>query len=240
MARRYWPGEDPLGQQITVNDGGPNPRQIVGVVGDVKQEGLEAAGMMPMMYVPFMQSPRGFMNLMVRSSGDVANLTAAVRSRIHELDRDIPVDGVITMRQLVLDSLGTRRFSTLLLAIFAGLALVLAIVGVYGVVSYAVQQRRREIGLRIALGAQSSDVLRMVVGQGMRLAVAGVVIGTPSALAVAKLMTSFSDTLFDVTLADWPVLVSIALLLLAAALMPCLILAWRATKIDPLVALRCE
>ena len=240
MARRYWPGEDPLGQQITVSDGGPNPRQIVGVVGDVKQEGLEAAVMIPMMYVPFMQSPRGFMNLMVRSSGDVANLTAAVRSRIHELDRDIPVDGVITMSQLVLDSLATRRFSTLLLAIFAGLALVLAIVGVYGVVSYAVQQRRREIGLRIALGAQSSDVVRMVAGQGMRLAVAGVVIGTPSALAVAKLMTSFSDTLFDVTLADWPVLVSIALLLLAAALMPCLILARRATKIDPLVALRCE
>src|SRR5499426_305746 len=240
MARRYWPGEDPLGQQITVSDGGPNPRQIVGVVGDVKQEGLEAAGMIPMMYVPFMQSPRGFMNLMVRSSGDVANLTAAVRSRIHELDRDMPVDGVITMSQLVLDSLATRRFSTLLLAIFAGLALVLAIVGVYGVVSYAVQQRRREIGLRIALGAQSSDVLRMVVGQSMRPAVAGVVIGTPSALAVAKLMTSFSDTLFDVTLADWPIFVMIPLLLLAVAVIPCLSLARRATKIDPLLALRCE
>jgi putative ABC transport system permease protein len=113
-------------------------------------------------------------------------------------------------------------------------------VGVYGVVSYAVQQRTHEIGLRIALGAQSSDVLRMVVGQGLRLAVAGVVIGPPSALAMAILMAGFSDTFFSVTLDAWPIFVSIPLVLLAVALMPCLILAWRATKIDPLVALRRE
>jgi putative ABC transport system permease protein len=240
MARLFWPGEDPLGQRISISDDGPNPRQIVGVVGDVKQEGLGAGRILPMMYLSFMQSPRGYMNLMARSSGDVSTLTAAVRSRIHELDRDIPVDGAITMSQLVFDSLARRIFSTLLLMIFAGLALVLAMVGVYGVVSYAVQQRRREIGLRIALGAQSSDVLRMVVGQGMRLAAAGVAIGTPSAIAMAILMTSFSDMPFDVTPTDWPIFVLIPLLLLAVAFMPCLILARRATKIDPLVALRCE
>ncbi len=234
MARRYWPGDDAIGKRVSIDgrDGQPNWRQVVGVVGDVEQE--------EMMYLPLLQSPTGTLNLMVRSSGDVSNLWAAVQNRIRELDRDIPVNSINEMSNLVGESVAPRLFSTLLLMMFAGLALLLAMGGVYGVMSYAVQQRTHEIGLRIALGAKSSDVLRMVVGQGLRLAVAGVVIGTFSALAMAKLMKSFSGMLFDVTLDAWPVFVVIPLLLLAVALMPCLILAWRATKIDPLVALRCE
>src|SRR5262249_37294573 len=194
----------------------------------------------PTMYRSFMQSPTSDIDLMVRSSGDVANLAVIVRNRIRELDRDLAVDSFITMDELVSDWSTPTAISMVLLMIFAGLALVLAMVGVYGVMSYMVRQRTHEIGLRRALGAHSSDVLRMVVGQGMRLAVAGVVIGTLSALAIVKLITIFSDTILDVTLADWPIFVLIALLLLAVALMPCLIMAWRATKIDPLVALRSE
>ncbi len=244
MARRFWPGEDPLenplGRRITINDGGPNPCRIVGVVGDVRPAGLGFPVIEPMMYRSFMQRPMSDINLIIRSSGDIATLSAAALNRVRELDRDLAVDGFKTMEDLVSHSFALPFISTFMLIIFAGLAIVLAIVGVYGLMSHLVRQRTREIGIRIALGAESSDVWRIIMKQGMSLAAAGVALGTISTLATAKLIASFSDLPFDVTLADSLIFVLIALLLLAAALMPCLITAWRATKIDPLVALRCE
>jgi putative ABC transport system permease protein len=240
MARHFWPGEDPVGQRLIIDDGGPNPRQIVGVVGDVKHYGLED-GARQAMYLPFTQKPYRIMTLMVRASGGDSNVTAAVRRRIRELEKDAPINSVITMSQVVSNSVAPRRFSTLLLAIFAGFALLLAMVGVYGVMSYAVERRTHEIGIRMALGARASDVLRLVIRQGMTLAVVGVAIGTLFAFAMAKLITNFySGMLFGVEPTDWSTYALIALLLLAVALMPCLIPARRATKVDPLVAIRCE
>jgi putative ABC transport system permease protein len=239
MARRFWPGEDPVGQRLFIDDGGPNPRQIVGVVGDVKHYGLER-GAKPTVYLPFMQNPYRYMTLMVRASGDASNVAGAVTRRIRELEKDTPIDTVITMSQLVSNSVAPRRFLTLLLAIFAASALLLAMIGVYGVMSYAVERRTHEIGIRMALGARSSDVLRLVIRQGMTLAVAGVAIGTLFAFAMAKLITTSSGILFQVEPTDWSTYVLIALLLPAVALMPCLITARRAAKVDPLVALRCE
>jgi predicted permease len=239
MARRFWPGEDPVGQRLIIDDGGPNPRQIVGVVGDVKHYGLER-GAIPTVYLPFMQNPYRYMTLMVRAGGDASNVTAAVRRRIRELEKDTPIDNVITMGQLVSNSVAPRRFSTLLLAIFAASALLLAMIGVYGVMSCAVERRTHEIGIRMALGARSSDVLRLVIRQGMTLAAVGVAIGTISAFAMAKLITNFSGMLFGVGPTDWSTYALIALLLLAVALIPCLMPARRAMKVDPLVAIRCE
>ncbi len=232
MASSYWHGEDPLGQHITISDGGPNPCQIVGIVGDVDQG--------EMVYRPLMQNPTGNLNLMARSNGDIAKLWAAIEKRIRELDPDIPANSINMMNALIAESVAPRFLSALLLMMFAGLALVLAMDGVYGVMAYAVQQRTHEIGIRRALGARSSDVLRMVAGQGMKLAVVGVMIGTFSALAMTILMKSFSRLFFYITIEAWPIFVMIPLLLLVVALMPCLIMAWRATRIDPLVALRCE
>jgi putative ABC transport system permease protein len=144
------------------------------------------------------------------------------------------------MGQLVSNSVAPRRFSTLLLAIFAASALLLAMIGVYGVMSFAVERRTHEIGIRMALGARSSDVLRLVIRQGMTLAAVGVAIGTISAFAMAKLITNFSGMLFGVEPTDWSTYALIALLLLAVALIPCLMPARRAMKVDPLVAIRCE
>jgi putative ABC transport system permease protein len=239
MARRFWSGEDPVGQRLIIDDGGPNPRQIVGVVGDVKHYGLER-GAQPTVYLPFMQNPYRYMTLVMRAGGDASNVTAAVSRRIRELEKDTPIDTVITMSQLVSNSIAPRRFLTLLLAIFAASALLLAMIGVYGVMSYAVERRTHEIGVRMALGARASDVLRLVIGQGMTLAVAGVAVGTLFAFAMAKLTNNFSGILFQVEPTDWSTYLLIALLLPAVALMPCLITARRAAKVDPLVALRRE
>ncbi len=240
MANRFWPNEDPIGQRLTVHDGGPNPRQIVGIVGDIKHDGLEATVIRPAMYMPFAQSPTQSLTLIVRGAGDVASLTAAGRSRVRELDKDMPIDNVIMLSQLVSDSVAQERFSTLLLSIFAAVALLLALVGIYGVMSYTVEQRAHEIGIRLALGARGPDVLRLVVGHGMRLAGAGVAIGLAAALAMAKLITGFSGLLHGVKATDPATFALISLLLLAVALMACLIPARRAMKVDPMVSLKYE
>jgi putative ABC transport system permease protein len=178
--------------------------------------------------------------LLVRATGDAASLTGAVRSRVRELDKDMPIDNIVTLSQLVSDSVAQERFSTLLLSIFAAVALLLALVGIYGVMSYAVEQRAHEIGIRLALGAQISDVLRLVVGHGMMLAGAGVGIGVAAALVMAKLISGFSGLLYGVKATDPSTFAVISLLLLAVALMACLIPARRATKVDPMAALRAE
>jgi predicted permease len=238
MARRYFTDEDPIGRRITPGYGG-RTLQIIGVVGDVRHHSL-TADLKPTIYFPLWQNPQRSMCIIVRATGDAAVLTDAVRSRIRESEKSAPIYDSITLKQIVSDSVARERFSTLLFAVFATVALLLALVGVYGVMSYMVEQRRHEIGIRMALGAQISDVYRLVIKQGMILALAGITIGVVAALALAKLITSFSGMLHDVSPTDSATFVLIALLLLAAALISCLIPARRATKVDPLVALRCE
>jgi putative ABC transport system permease protein len=239
MARKYWPGEDPLGKRITFEGGRQNPRwrEVVGVVGHVRNEGLEGESRVQY-YVPYAQradSPNLF--LAVRADGDPASLAPSVRGAIAGVDKDLPVYRVTTMERMVSDSLAQRRFSVFLLGVFAALALVLAVVGLYGVMSYAVAQRTHEFGLRMALGAQRRDILKMVVGQGLLLVGVGLAAGLLGALALTRVMSSL---LYGVSATDPLTYAGIALLLAAVALLASYVPARRATRVDPMVALRYE
>ncbi len=239
LARKYWPGEDPVGKRITFEGGQQQPRfrEIVGVVGQIRNERLEGESR-GQYYVPYAQRPNGGdLFLVVRADGDPAALAPLVRSRIASVDKDLPVYKVSTMEKLVSDSLTQRRFLMLLFAVFAALALALAVVGLYGVMSYGVAQRTHEMGLRMALGAQGRDVLRMVVGQGMGLVAIGLGVGLGLAFALTRLMSSL---LYGVSAADPLTYAGIALLLSLVALVASYIPARRATKVDPMVALRYE
>ncbi|HZT60329.1 MAG TPA: ABC transporter permease [Pyrinomonadaceae bacterium] len=239
MARKYWPGEDPVGKRIAFEGTMQQPkwREVVGVVGHVKNDGLEGESRVQY-YVPYAQrsgSPNLF--VVVRTDGDPAALAPSVRRAIAGVDRDLPVYRVTTMERMVADSLAQRRFSMFLLGSFAAIALALAVVGLYGVMSYSVAQRTHEIGLRMALGAQGRDILKMVVGQGLLLIAAGLAIGLAGAFALTRLMSSL---LFGVTATDPLTYAGIALLLAAVALLASYIPARRAMKVDPGVALRYE
>jgi putative ABC transport system permease protein len=177
------------------------------------------------------------MNLAVRTSVDPTSTVAAIQAAIREVDKDQPVYQIQTIDELMRDSVGTRRFALIILIMFATLALVLAVSGIYGVISYAVTQRTQEIGIRMALGASTKDVLRLVLGQFMRLTVVGVVLGLIGAYALTRLMTSL---LFGVTATDTTTFVLVSIILSLVALVACLIPARRATRVDPLVALRYE
>ena len=239
LARKYWPDEDPVGKRITFEGGAQQPRyrEIVGVVGHVRNESLEGDGR-GQYYVPYAQRPNNAdLFLVVRADGDPAALAPAVRARIASVDKDLPVYKVTTMEKLVSDSLSQRRFSMFLFGVFAALAMALAVVGLYGVMSYGVAQRTHEIGLRMALGAQGRDVLRMVVGQGMALVAVGLGVGLLGAFLLTRLMVSL---LYGVSAADPLTYAGIALLLAAVALLASYIPARRATKVDPMVALRYE
>jgi putative ABC transport system permease protein len=238
LARSYWPGEDPLGKRLREH-GEDNPwRTIVGVVAEVKYRGLvQNPNPDPDVYYPLLQDAVSNLYLAVRTEADPASLTTALRSELQKLDPNLPVYGVTTMTQRIANQTRQARFSTWLLGLFGGLALVLAAVGIYSVMAYAVEQRTHEIGIRLALGAAAGDVLKLVIGQGMRLALLGVGLGISAALALTQLM---KQLLFGVAAADPPTYAGIALLLTAAALFACRIPARRATKVDPLVALRVE
>jgi putative ABC transport system permease protein len=235
MARQFYRNEEPLGQRMQLGNGA-KPAEIVGIAGDVRDQELNSMGR-PAIYRPAAQVPFSTMYFGIRTGGDPAALTAGVRTAMRELDRELPLDAVGTVDALAAASLSQRRFSMLLMAVFAGLALVLAMVGIYGVISYSVTQATQEIGIRMALGAQRGDVLRMVFGYAGALMAAGIAVGIATALATARLLAS---QLFEVQPTDPATYAGVASVLLATGLLACAIPAFRAMRIDPLVALRNE
>jgi putative ABC transport system permease protein len=240
LAHRFFPNEDPIGKRLKI--GGPDSKSpwfvVKGVVRDSAQGALDVA-VKPEVYFALGQMAGRYrrMNILVKTTVDPKSLAPAIQKAIREVDTNQPVYQIQTMNELVNDSVGTRRFALMILILFAVLALVLAATGIFGVISYSVAQRTQEIGIRVALGARGGDVLRLVVGQCMRLAVAGVVIGLIAAFAITRLMTSL---LFGVAPTDFATFTTVALSLLLVAFLACYIPARRATKIDPLVALRYE
>jgi predicted permease len=237
LARRHFPGEDPIGQRIHIYFDEKFPREIVGVVGDVKTQTLDAeAG--PQVYVPHRQDAGwGGLTLAVRTAGDPLALTAAVREEVRALDRGLAVYDVKTLDDVVAASFADRRLLSTLIAAFGVAALLLASIGLYGVISYTVGRRTHEFGVRMALGAAPRDVLRLVLRQGLALALVGVGVGVAAALAVTRLMTSL---LYGVSASDPVVFILIPLLLVAVALLACYVPARRAMKVDPMEALRYE
>ena len=236
-ARQLWPGEDPLGKHVEVPVWGEGQRvaEVVGVVGDVRYDGIEGP-LFNDVYVSYWQYPEGG-NLAVRVAGDPMSLSPFVRSTIHALDKDLPVYGVETMDQQLSDATSRLRFSTVLLGVFAVLALALAAIGMYGVVAYSVAARTREIGIRLALGAKREDVFKLVVGDGLLLCFAGLVIGIPSALAATRVLSSF---LYDTKPGDPMAFAAVSLVLIVVAVIAAYVPARRAMKVDPMVALRYE
>ena len=241
MAKKHWPHESPIGKRVSFSTDEPHWYEIVGVAGNIKHRALEAADR-PELYVPYRQPLfAGWtvrpMYVIARTSADPASTVAIARHEIARVDRDQPISDVRTMDERIGRSLSSRRFSMVLLALFAGLALTLAAVGIYGVVAYAVTERTHEIGVRVALGAQRRDVMAMVVGQGMTMTLVGTAIGVAASAALARLMSSL---LFGVSAVDPATFVAIPLLLVAVALAACYVPARRAMRVDPLQALRSE
>jgi putative ABC transport system permease protein len=238
FARRYWPGEDPVGKRVRFGAGAGAPSlTVVGVVGRVKMEGLKTDSARVQGYLPYLQFPTRGLGVVVRSAQEPERLTAAVRRAVLSVDAEQPVYNVRTLAEVRAASYAPETFNLTLLSVFACVALVLAAVGLYGVMSYAVEQRTREIGVRMALGARAADVLRMVARQGMKLALAGLALGLAGALVLTRVMQSL---LFGVTATDPLTFVCVSLLLAAVALLACLVPARRATKVDPMAALRYE
>ena len=246
MARRFWPGQDPLGHHIRTafpNANAPwRPKSsnewltIVGITQDVKEIGTSYESS-PELYLPYLQNPSALMRLVIRSGADNAELVSDVRREMLVVDKDQPVTEVKNMNQILTEASLRRRFNAILLGLFAGLALILASTGVYGVMRYAVAQRAREVGIRIALGAQPHDVLRVIMGRGLTLTLAGVVTGAAGAFALTRLM---SNLLFGVSASDPLTFATISLILGAAALGACFVPARKALKVDPIVVLRQE
>jgi putative ABC transport system permease protein len=236
MAQVLWPGESPLGKRITIWRDEKFPREIVGVVGDTKPSLDNEAG--PQMYVPYAQDSNWTgMSLVIRTNAEPTGLTAAVRSEIRSLDKGIPVFNAKTMNEVLAISVGPRRTPMLLLSAFAAVALLLAMIGIYGVTAYHVSQRTQEIGIRMALGAQMRDVLSLVLKGGMALALLGIGLGLVGAIALTRLMSSL---LFGVKPTDMATFATVSLCLFVTALIACYLPARKATKVDPLVALRYE
>jgi putative ABC transport system permease protein len=241
FARQYFPNEDPIGKRIqpgisTYEDEDSTMREVIGVVGDVRNRNLSTEPK-PAYYVPQTQVPFSQMVTVVKTTGEPRSLISAVTKQVAGLDKDIPLFGAKSMEEYLSASVAAPRFSTTLLTIFAAVALVLTVVGLYGVMSYSVAQRTNEIGIRLALGAQSRDVLLMIVKQGSTLILLGLAIGLAGAYALTRVIASF---LFGVTAKDPFTFGAVAVLLAIVALLACYIPALRATKVDPMDALRSE
>ncbi len=235
LARRYWPNQDPIGKRV--GNGAPNGwMPVVGVVGDIRHMSL-AQEPEPEIYLPYAQNPQPNMKLAVRTASDPLRMAPAMRHAVMELDHDQAVSHVASMEQVMFDSVTSERFSTLLLGVFAAVALGLATIGIYGLISFSVTCRKHEIGLRMALGARRADVLRMVVGEGTMLAVWGVAIGLAAAFALTRVISSL---LYGVKPTDPLVFVGVPLLLAVVAALASFVPACRAVKVDPMVALRSE
>jgi predicted permease len=240
IAKQFFPNQDVLGKRFMF--GRPmadHPSKwitIVGVTADTKLYGLANPARLEV-YIPFRQSVSGAMDLIVKSAADPAALTSAIRYAVASIDKDQPITAIATMEKLVNDSVSTRRVTLILLGIFSGLALVLAAIGIYGVISYSVAQRTHEIGIRMALGADGGGVLRMILAQGAKIAGAGVVIGLAASLGLTRLMTNL---LFSVSAADPLTFAAVAIVLVGVAMLACYIPARRALRVDPIIALRYE
>ncbi|MCU1267446.1 MAG: hypothetical protein JWM21_3764 [Acidobacteria bacterium] len=238
FARRFWPNEDAVGKRIKMGtDEKPFTLTVVGVVGRVKMEGLGQDSKRVQGYFPFLQIPSADMTVIVKGSAEPNQVVAAIRQQVKQIDPDQPIYSVRTMAEIRSESVAGERLNLTLLSLFAGIALVLAVVGIYGVMSYSVTQRTHEIGIRMAIGAQSRDVFKLIIGHGMTLALIGVGIGLVGAFGLTRLMASM---LFGIEPTDPLTFVSIALLLTAVALVACYVPGRRATKVDPVVSLRYE
>ena len=240
LARQAWPGEDPLGKRLKrVRPGQVFPwMTVVGVVKDVKEDLFNYRINRPVWYVPYAQVENNFpVNLVVRTSADPTGLTNAIREVIHAVDSDQSISNVMTMNENLARVLVTERFSAILMGVLAGSGLLLAALGLYGVMAYSVSRRTTEIGVRVALGAQRGHVLQLILGQGAKLTLVGIAIGLAAAWALTRLLVSL---LFEVNATDSATFVSISLLLISIALLACLFPAHRALKVDPMIALRAE
>jgi putative ABC transport system permease protein len=243
VARRFFAGEEPLGRRISFDqDARQQPiwLEIVGVAGDVKQQSLDS-DIHPTIYAPYTQTRRAFMlrdvSSVLRSPLEPAALANAVRQQIQAVDGELPIARASTMQQLVTESVSGQTFNAALIGTFALLALALASMGMYGVMAYHVAARTREIGVRMALGSQAGAIIRLIVGQGLKLTLSGIALGLIGALALTRFLKGL---LFGVGVTDPLTFASVAIVLLGAALLACWIPARRATKVDPLIALRCE
>jgi putative ABC transport system permease protein len=238
LADRIFAGRDPIGRRLALTSSQATPVQIVGVVGDVKIGGLDEA-IRPVLYYSYRQVAGTGTNVVVRTNADPTALAATIRNEIRTLEPDVAIFNVRAMEDLIGTSSAAfmRRFPALLIGIFAGVALLLASIGIYGVVSYSVSQQIHYIGVRMALGAQASDILKMVLKQGLSLALAGIAVGVVAALGLMQLLRSL---LFEVQTTDATTFAFVVGTLFVVALLACYIPARRATKVDPLVALRYE
>jgi predicted permease len=237
LAQHLWPNEDPVGRDLPIpGPGGSTGIRIIGVVGNTHHQG-PGQDVESEIYVPYLQGPGNMMQLAIRTAADPASLASTVRREVAAIDPEQPIARMSTLEQTLSESVAPRRFNMLLLGIFAAIALTLSTVGVYGVVAYSVSQRTHEVGIRMALGAQRADVLRMVIGQGLRLTLIGVGIGIVGALALTRFLSSM---LFGVKPTDPLTFIAVSSALFAVALAACYIPARRAAKVDPMVALRYE
>jgi len=237
FAKRYFPNEDAVGKRIIFDGKDEAPREIVGIVGDVRRKGLDLQ-VQPEMYVSHIQNPERRLNLVIRTEArDASQLTQAARAEVKAFDPNQIIWRAQTLEQLLGTSLAPRRFNMLLLGVFAAVALVLAAVGLYGVMSYSVSWRTQEIGIRMALGARRADVLRLVIRQGMVMTLIGLAVGLVGAFAMSRVLTGM---LYGVSATDPLTFVGVSIVLLAVALLACLLPARRATRVEPIVALRAE
>ena len=236
FAHRFFPDQQPIGERITHIDEADKPREIVGVVGDVKDTELDMTPM-PRVYLPHAQDPLAEMGVVLRAAAEPTTLTDAARDEVMKLDPAQPLSNVMTVDRMIHERTAPKRVMTAMMGVFAGIALLLAAVGLYAVMAYAVSQRTHEIGVRMALGAQSRDILRLITGQGLKLTLAGLALGAAGAFALTRFM---APLLYGVTATDPLTFILISLALAGAALLACWIPARQATKVDPMIALRRE